>query len=90
MGHANRSRLDYIVCMDTQPRGVRLSLAGRRRQSHSNTYRDTNANSHGNGNSDSNSNSYCYCYCYSNSNSWSQVNSHPEAAPHATAATVRP
>ena len=29
MGHANRSWLDYALCVDTQSRGIRLPVNGR-------------------------------------------------------------
>ena len=56
VGDASRSRLDDAVSLDAQSGSICLSLAGRRRHSHSDTYRDTYANSHCDGNSDSDSN----------------------------------
>jgi hypothetical protein len=54
VGHADRPRLHNTLSLDTESGSVRLSLAGRRRHSHSysniNTYRDTNHNSHCDGN----------------------------------------
>ena len=66
--------------MDAKSRRIRLSLAERRRHSHTNP--DTN--SYCDGYCDGN----CYCYWYPNGNTWPQVDSHPEAAPDAASASV--
>ena len=52
VGHANRPWFHDALSLDAQSRRLCLSFAGRRRYSHSNTYRDTNGNSHCDGNSD--------------------------------------
>lgn len=82
MGHADRPRFHNALSLDAQSRSVRLSLAGGRRHSHSNTYRDPNGNSHCDGNGNG--------YYDPNSNTWSQVHSHTEATPHSTAASLSP
>ena len=57
VGDASRSRLDDAVSLDAQSGSICLSPAGRRRHSHSNTYRDSNGNSHCDGDSHSDGNS---------------------------------
>jgi hypothetical protein len=57
VGDASRSRLDDAVSLDAQSGSICLSPAGRRRHSHSNTYRDSNGNSHCDGDGDSHSHS---------------------------------
>ena len=67
MGHANRSRFDYIVCMDTQPRGVRLSTrrwwepnadSDRKSYSYTDSYSYGNSNPHSDGYGNLNAQTY--------------------------------
>jgi len=58
VGHANRPWFHDAIGLDAQSRRLCLSFAGRRRYSHSNTYRDTNGNSHCDGNSDTDAETY--------------------------------
>ncbi len=63
MGHADRPRLDYALCVDAKPRGVRLPANER---SESNPDPDGYSCRYGDANS----------YCYSNSDSYSDTYTH--------------
>ena len=63
VGHADRPRFDYIVCVDTQPRGVRLSTSRWWGESNADSDRKcyTDSDSYGNGNPHGD------CHSYANS-----------------------
>ena len=67
MGHANRSWLDYALCVDTQSRGVRLP-ANERSESNPDpdgySYRYGDANSYCSGDSDGYSDTYTHRHGY--------------------------
>jgi hypothetical protein len=67
MGHADRPRLDYALCVDTQPRGVRLPANER---SESNPDPDGYSRRYGD------ANSYCNSYRYSYSYSDTYIHRH--------------
>ena len=61
MGHANRPRLDYALCVDAKPRGVRLPANER---CESNPDPDGYSCRYGDANSNSNSNTYSDTYTH--------------------------
>ena len=88
MGHANRSRFDYIVCVDTQPRGVRLSTSrwwgesnadsDRKSYSYTDSYSNSNSNPHSDGYGNLNAQTY----------SDSETGSYTASAPYAATAAI--
>ena len=84
MGHADRPRLHNAFSVDTQSRGVRLSIAERRHSysdAHidSNTYRDAESYSHSNGNGNGNRNTDAQTYPDSKTCSFSAAASYAAA-----------
>ena len=87
MGHANRSRFDYIVCVDTQPRGVRLSTSRWWGESNADSdrksYSYTDSDSYGN----SNPHGDCHGHCDGNSDADTETYTDTEDCTDAEAAS---
>jgi hypothetical protein len=84
MGHANRSWQHDPLCLDTEPRCLRLCFAGRRAQPNANTYSDGDGDSYRY--SDSNTNSYTHGNANTNRDTQSNTAFAPDSASTAHAA----